>query len=67
LVTSEREREKKKKQKKKRMVTVKEEGQVERFRVFNWNQRLRKFGGEPSDLSNTQGLFFFLITENFTI
>jgi hypothetical protein len=63
LVTSEREREKKKKG----MVTVKEEGQVERFRVFNWNQRLRKFGGEPSDLSDTQGLFFFLITENFTI
>ncbi|KAE8126046.1 hypothetical protein FH972_020799 [Carpinus fangiana] len=49
------------------MVTVKEEGQVERLQVFNWNQRLRKFGGEPSDLSDTQGLFFFLITENFTI
>jgi hypothetical protein len=46
---------------------VKEEGQVERLRVFNWNQSLRKFGGEPSDLSDTQGLFFFLITENFTI
>ncbi|KAE8126056.1 hypothetical protein FH972_020807 [Carpinus fangiana] len=48
-------------------LNVKEEGLLDRLRVFNWNERLRKIGGEPSDLSDTQGLFFFLITENFTI
>jgi hypothetical protein len=35
------------------MVSVKEEGLLKRLRVFNWNQRLRKFEGELSDLSDT--------------
>jgi hypothetical protein len=46
---------------------MKEEWLLDRLRVFNWNQKLRKFGGEPSDLSDTQGLFLFIITESFTI
>ncbi|KAG2685560.1 hypothetical protein I3760_10G131100 [Carya illinoinensis] len=49
------------------MVRVKEEAHSTRLRVFNWNQRLEKFGRRPSGLSDTQGLFFFTMKTDYTI
>jgi hypothetical protein len=47
------------------MVCVKEEAHTERLRVYEWNEKLRKPGREPSGLSDTQGLFFFIVNGRF--
>ncbi|KAG2685529.1 hypothetical protein I3760_10G129400 [Carya illinoinensis] len=48
------------------MVRAEEKACTRRLRVYNWNQRLEKLGGKPSGLSDTEGLFFFLISIDFT-
>ncbi|KAE8124766.1 hypothetical protein FH972_019622 [Carpinus fangiana] len=47
------------------MVCVKEEAHTERLRVYERNERLRKVGREPSGLSDTQGLFLFIVNGRF--
>ncbi|KAF5471831.1 hypothetical protein F2P56_008597 [Juglans regia] len=48
------------------MVGAVEKAYTRRLRVYNWNQKIEKLGGKPSGLSDTEGLFLFLIGTDFT-